>query len=59
MLLPPVMLMRTLTAVLPKRRYRGSIAIGLPLMIWLLCCHAAGELLGYLAGPGRSPEQVE
>jgi hypothetical protein len=56
--LPPVMLGRTLRTVWPKRRFRLSIVVGLPLMAWLLCCHAAGEALGYVAGPGRSPERV-
>jgi hypothetical protein len=56
--LPPVMLVRTLRAVLPKRRYGRELIAGLPAMCWLLLCHAAGELAGYVAGPGRSPERV-
>lgn len=58
-LLPPVMLARTLASVLEKRRDVGTIVAGLPLLIGLLCCHAAGEFLGYSAGPGDSPEQVD
>ena len=58
LVLPAVMLGRTVRTVWPKRRFRGSLIAGLPLMAWLLGCHAAGELLGYLGGPGRSPERV-
>jgi hypothetical protein len=57
--LPGVMLARTVAAIWPKHRFRRSLVAGLPLMIWLLCCHAAGELLGYVAGPGASPERVD
>jgi hypothetical protein len=56
--LPPVMLTRTLATVLRKRRFDGAVLLGLPLMTWLLCCHAAGEMVGYVTGPGRSPEHV-
>lgn len=57
--LPPVMLARTVHAVLPKRRYGRELLIGLPAMCWLLLCHAAGELMGYVFGPGCSPERVD
>jgi hypothetical protein len=57
--LPPVMLGRTLRAVLPKRRYGRQLLLGLPAMCWLLLCHAAGELAGYVSGPGCSPERVD
>lgn len=57
-ILPPVMLWRTVTAILGKRRYTRTLLLGLPLLVWFLCCHAAGELLGYLAGPGKSPQGV-
>jgi hypothetical protein len=56
--LPPVMLLRTLRVVLEKRRYTRQLLAGLPAMCWLLVCHAAGELAGYVAGPGGSPERV-
>lgn len=56
--LPPVMLARTLRALLPKRRHARELIAAIPLMIWLLCCHATGELFGYVAGPGDSPRQV-
>jgi hypothetical protein len=58
-ILPPVMLGRTLWAVGAKRRYTRELVMALPAMIWLLCCHATGELFGYAAGPGDSPRHVE
>lgn len=56
--LPPVMLARTLWTVAGKRRHRKELLASVPLMVWLLCCHALGELLGYVAGPGDSPWHV-
>jgi len=56
--LPPVMLVRTVRTVLPKRRYRRALVASVPAICWLLVCHAAGEVAGYVAGPGRSPEHV-
>lgn len=58
LVLPTVMLTRTVATVVQKRRFYGSMLLGLPLMTWLLCCHAVGEMVGYVAGPGRSPEHV-
>jgi hypothetical protein len=57
--LPPLMLWRTLAALVPKRRYSRPLLTGLPLIAWFLCCHAAGELFGYAAGAGDSPERIE
>jgi len=31
----------------------------IPLVVWLLCCHATGEFFGYTAGAGNSPWGVE
>ena len=56
--LPPVMLMRTTRVVLAKRRHLERFVEALPLTVWLLLCHAAGELAGYVAGPGGSPWKV-
>ncbi len=58
LVLPAVMLARTLRAVGRKRRHTRLLVASVPLMIALLCCHAAGELLGYLAGPADSPWHV-
>ncbi len=52
--LPPVMLARTLRTVAGKRRHGRELLASIPLMVWLLCCHATGELMGYVAGPGDS-----
>jgi hypothetical protein len=41
-----------------KGRLRGRILAALPLSVLLLCCHTAGEFVGYLAGPGGSPQRV-
>jgi hypothetical protein len=56
--LPPVMLVRTLRTIAGKRRHRKELIASVPLMVWLLCCHALGELFGYAAGPGDSPRHV-
>ncbi len=56
--LPAYMLVRTLAAVLPKRRHRGAVLASLPFLCLFLCCHAAGEAVGYVAGPGRSPARL-
>ncbi|MBI3769769.1 MAG: glycosyltransferase [Deltaproteobacteria bacterium] len=56
--LPPVMLGRTLWTIGAKRRYARDLVTAVPAMIWLLCCHAMGELFGYVAGPGDSPRRV-
>ena len=56
--LPGVMLWRTLRIVFSKRRYVGRAVLSLPFIVILLCCHAAGEFVGYLAGPGPSPERL-
>jgi Glycosyl transferase family 2 len=53
--LPPYMLFRTLQTVFRKRRLVGRSLVSVPWMIVLLSCHAAGEFLGYITGPGSSP----
>jgi hypothetical protein len=58
LVLPAVMLARTLRTIGAKRRYTRELVAALPAVAWLLCCHAAGELLGYVAGPGLSPHRV-
>src|SRR5450755_1770042 len=54
----PKMIWRTLAVGLGKRRYRRELFTGVPLIVWLVCCHGAGELIGHFAGPGRSPQRV-
>lgn len=58
LVLPLVMLARTVRTVGAKRRHGRALLASLPPMIWLLCCHALGELCGYVAGPGDSPGRV-
>ena len=39
-------------------RVTPEIRTARPLMLLLSCCHAAGEVAGILAGPGRSPARL-
>jgi len=55
-ILPPVMLVRTLWTIIRKRRLIGLAFASAPLMTLMLCCHASGELVGCIAGPGESPQ---
>ena len=54
-ILPPVMLSRTLWTLVKKHRLGARAIASVPLMIVLLSCHAAGESIGYINGPGDSP----
>ena len=56
--LPLYMLARTLAAVLPKRRHVREVLGSVPFLALFLCCHAAGEAVGYVAGPGHSPARL-
>jgi len=47
-----------LKTVRGKRHVYMTVAACLPLLALLSCCHAAGELVGILAGPGKSPERL-
>jgi len=53
--LPIVMFWRTMRMALSKPHLRGTAVRAAPFIAWLLCCHASGEFLGSLTGPGRSP----
>jgi hypothetical protein len=57
-LLPPFLFYRTLRNVWRKRRLTGGILASVPLLAPLVVCHAAGELVGYLTGPGDSPRHI-
>jgi hypothetical protein len=37
-----------------RRRYRARYLLELPAIFWLYGARAAGEMVGYIAGPGRS-----
>jgi len=57
-ILPPYLLWSTLWALVSKQRFLGKVFASLPLLALLVCCHAAGEFVGYIAGPGRSPQRL-
>lgn len=55
----PVGLVRTLGSVLRKRGFARRALTSLHLIVWLIMCHASGELVGYLLGPGDSPQRLQ
>jgi hypothetical protein len=44
--------------VIGKDRCIRQFVLSLPLIIALACCHAAGEMVGYWAGAGTSPQRL-
>jgi len=54
-ILPGWLILRPWRHLLSKRRRLGWAVASLPLMVGLSFCHAAGEAVGYLHGPGGSP----
>ena len=58
LILPAYLLLRSTAAVFRKGRHRGLLIASLPLMAPMAMCHAAGELVGYLTGEGRSPQAM-
>ncbi len=48
----------TVRTMLRKPRHRRHALLSSPLIALLLCFHTAGELVGYLAGPGDSPSRM-
>ncbi|MBL8962073.1 MAG: hypothetical protein JNJ98_19575 [Gemmatimonadetes bacterium] len=58
MVLPGVLLARIVGRGLRRPRYRGMALISLPLQVLFVVAWAAGELVGNLAGPGRSLTKV-
>jgi hypothetical protein len=59
MALPGLLGARIARTVLHNRRHRGWFAASLPLLALFLTVGAAGEMVGYLFGPGRSLDRVE
>jgi hypothetical protein len=57
-ILPAYLWWVTVGPVIRKRRLLKLAVMSLPLTILVATCHTAGELVGYLAGPGKSPQQV-
>lgn len=56
--LPPLLLWRTVSRVVSKRRHIGHLARALPLLGLFVCAWAAGEVVGYAWGPGDSLSRV-
>jgi hypothetical protein len=58
-IIPPFLLYRTLRNVHGKGRLDDGILASVPLIVPLVFCHAAGELIGYIKGPGNSPQHID
>jgi hypothetical protein len=56
--LPPLLLYRTVTRVLAKRRYRMQLLLSIPLLVLFIASWTAGEIVGYWFGPGDSLSRV-
>jgi hypothetical protein len=51
-------MLRVTRAVLDRRRHRGWYLASLPLVALFSVVGAAGELVGYVAGPGNSLTRI-
>ena len=56
--LPPLLMFRTVSRVLAKRRHRAELVRSLPLLAVFVVSWAFGEMVGYIAGPGDSLAKV-
>jgi hypothetical protein len=56
--LPPLLLWRTVSRVVSKRRHIGHLVRSLPLLALFVCAWAAGEVVGYARGAGDSLSRV-
>ena len=56
--LPPLLMYRTVSRVLSKRRHRAELVRSLPLLAMFVVSWALGEMVGYVAGPGDSLAKV-
>lgn len=59
--LPAIPFARLLRAakIASERAHGPTIRRAWPMMLWLLYAQAAGQLLGFVVGPGDSPRQVQ
>ncbi len=57
-ILPFTRTLRTIAICLGKHVSRTTLWASVPMILWFYCCKGAGELLGYLAGPGQSPRKL-
>jgi hypothetical protein len=58
LMLPPYLLWITVGPVIRKRRLLKPALASLPLTTLVVTCHAAGEFVGYIFGPGNSPQRL-
>ncbi len=56
--LPPVLLYRIVARVASRQGHRAELARSLPLLMLFVCAWAAGEAIGYAAGPGDALARV-
>jgi GT2 family glycosyltransferase len=56
--LPPLLMYRTVTRVLAKRRYRMQLLLSIPLLVLFIASWTAGEIVGYWFGPADSLSRV-
>jgi glycosyltransferase involved in cell wall biosynthesis len=56
--LPPVLLARIVRRVLASKRHQRELFVSLPLLAVFVCAWAAGEAVGFAAGPGDSFARV-
>ncbi|MGH7711089.1 MAG: glycosyltransferase [Gemmatimonadaceae bacterium] len=56
--LPPLLLWRTVSRVVSKRRHIAHLVSSLPLLALFVCAWAAGEVVGYARGAGDSLSRV-
>lgn len=57
-IMPPALLLRTLIPICIKKRFFGRLVASLPMLVLLHCCRAAGAFVGFIAGPGDSPQRI-
>ena len=55
--LPAIKLGRIIAATVSRGRLVGRLALSLPWVATFVTCWSAGETMGYLAGPGDSPDR--
>lgn len=56
--LPPLLFARVVNRVLASHRHRAELVQSLPLLLVFVCAWAAGEAVGYAAGPGDALARV-
>jgi hypothetical protein len=56
--MPPLLFARTVFPILRKRRHWDWLALSAPMIAVLVCCRAAGALVGFLSGVGESPLRI-